>query len=71
MCKFLKILIYLNNRKEPYLGICLSIFNEKVYLDIIYASQNVQCRILFRESMNEPFKKNLQSVISTNIRIFK
>ena len=55
VCKFLEIQIYLNIYSEPYLNICQSIFNEKVYLDIIYALQNIQCRILFIESLSEPF----------------
>ena len=38
----------------------------KVYLDIVYVSKNIPCKILFRGSMIEPF----WSVISTNIRIF-
>ena len=55
VCKFLEIRIYLNIRSEPYFDICLSILNKQAYLDIIYASQNIQCRILFRGSMSEPF----------------
>ena len=38
----------------------LSIFNEKkIYLDIIYTSKNIQCTVLFRGSMREPFKKKI------------
>ena len=58
VCKFLEIRIYLNIYSEPYFIICLSIFNKKVYLVLVYASQNIQCRILFSRSMSEPFKKN-------------
>ena len=35
----------------------MPIFNEKVYLDIIYASKNIQCKIVFRGRMCEPLKK--------------
>ena len=45
VCKFLEIQTYLNICSTSYFNICLSIFNEKVYLDIIYALQNIQCRI--------------------------
>ena len=38
----------------------------KVYLYIFYASQNIQCRVLFRGSMCGPFQKN--SSISDNYK---
>ena len=41
---------------------------QKVNLDIIYASINILCKILFRVS---PIQKCLQLVISMNILIFK
>ena len=55
VCKFLEIRIQLNICSEPYFNIGLSILNEKVYSDITYSSQNIQCRISFRGSMSEPF----------------
>ena len=30
---------------------------KQVYLDIVYASKNIQCENLFRGSISEPFKK--------------
>ena len=57
--KFWKIRIYLNICSELYFNICLSFFDEKkVNLDIVYAPKNLQCKILFRGSMSESFKKN-------------
>ena len=32
------------------------LFHKNVYSDVIYASKNILCKILFRESMSEPFK---------------
>ena len=55
--KFLEIRLYLNICSKPFFNICLSIFNENIYLDIIYASQNIHYRILFRGSMSEAFYK--------------
>ena len=58
ICKFLKIQNYLNICSETYFNICLSIFNEKINKDIIYASKNIQCKNLSRGSMIKPFLKN-------------
>ena len=55
--KFLKIKIYLNICSLPYLNICLSIFDEQVNLDTSYASKNIQCKIVFKGNMSEPFSK--------------
>ena len=52
-CKFFEMRINLNICSESCFNICLYIFNEKVYLDIIYASKNIQCKVLFRGSTSE------------------
>ena len=53
--KFFKIKINLNICSEPYLNVSLSFLMKKVYLDIVYASKNIQCKVLFRGNMSEPF----------------
>ena len=55
--KFLKIRIYLNICLKLYFHICLSFLTKKVNQDIVYASKNIQCKILFRGNMSEPFYK--------------
>ena len=72
--QFLSIQIYLNIWSELYFllsNIGLSIFMREKNLDIIYTSKNFQCKILFWVSISEPFKIFCQSVMSTNIWIFK
>ena len=55
VCKFSKIRIYLNICSEPYFNIQLSIFNEKSKSRYNLCIKNIQCKILFRGNMSEPF----------------
>ena len=57
--KFSKIRIYLNSCSEPYFNIRLSIFIEKVYLDIFYASKISSVKFYSEETWVSPFKKFL------------
>ena len=56
--KFFKTQIYLNIFSEPYFKVSLLIFNEKSIFRYSLCITNIQCKILFKGSMNEPFKKS-------------
>ena len=53
--KFSKIRIYLNIGSETYFNIWLSVFNEKSKSRWNLCIKNIQCKILFRGNMSEPF----------------
>ena len=49
------IRIYSDICSEPYFNIRLSIFNEKSISRYVLWQKNIQCEILFRGNMSEPF----------------
>ena len=55
--KFSKIWIYLNICSEPYFIIQLSICDEESKSRYYICVKNIQCKILFRGNISEPFLK--------------
>ena len=54
--KFFKIRIYLNMCSEPDLNVSQLIFNEKsIFRYSLCIKKYIQCKIVFRGSMTEPF----------------
>ena len=71
VCKFSKIRIHFNIFSEPYFNIQLSIFNEKSKSRYNLCIKISSVKFYLEETLVSPFKKYLQSVMSTNIQIFE
>ena len=66
-----KYCIFSNICFELYYNICLSCLLNNESLGILHASNKHPVKIYFKDSMNEPFSKLIQSVMSMNVLIFQ